>query len=294
MAKSNPVAVVTGANRGIGFEVVKGLCKEFKGNGTIYLTARNEERGKAAVEELHKYDCYPEFYQLDVKNISRTFDLKEEILLKRHGGFDILVNNAATMYVENSSVPFYDLAENVLALNFFYTLHITGLLWASLRPYARVVNVASAAANISKIRSEEIRSRFLDPTLSFRRLMVLMNDYLKAVKKGKHIEEGWPESPYDVSKMGVVAMTRVQQYQFDKRERKKRIIVNCVHPGFVKTRTNNFTGNLTPEEGASPIIKLALLPPNISSPKGQFVWNDLRIVDWASGKLHTNENLANL
>lgn len=45
---------VTGANRGIGYEVVKGLCREFKGEGTVYLMARDEQRGKAAVESLHQ------------------------------------------------------------------------------------------------------------------------------------------------------------------------------------------------------------------------------------------------
>lgn len=46
------VAVVTGSNKGIGLAVVKGLFGKFKGD--IYLTARSEERGLAAVEDLKK------------------------------------------------------------------------------------------------------------------------------------------------------------------------------------------------------------------------------------------------
>ena len=49
---SSKVAVVTGSNKGIGFAIVKKLCQQF--DGVVYLTSRNEERGKAAVAELEK------------------------------------------------------------------------------------------------------------------------------------------------------------------------------------------------------------------------------------------------
>ena len=49
---SSKVAVVTGSNKGIGFAIVKQLCQQF--DGTVYLTSRDEGRGKAAVAELEK------------------------------------------------------------------------------------------------------------------------------------------------------------------------------------------------------------------------------------------------
>jgi len=49
---SGRVAVVTGGNKGIGYGIVRALCKEF--DGIVYLTARDEARGLAAVEDLKK------------------------------------------------------------------------------------------------------------------------------------------------------------------------------------------------------------------------------------------------
>ncbi|CAH2057003.1 unnamed protein product, partial [Iphiclides podalirius] len=61
---ASKVAVVTGANKGIGFSVVKGLCSKF--NGVVYLTARNRERGLEAVNNLKSIGLSPEFHILDM------------------------------------------------------------------------------------------------------------------------------------------------------------------------------------------------------------------------------------
>jgi len=58
------VAMVTGANRGISFAIVKGLCKEF--DRDVYLTARDEEKGAAAVKALETR-LKPKFYFVDVE-----------------------------------------------------------------------------------------------------------------------------------------------------------------------------------------------------------------------------------
>ncbi|CAM1295025.1 Uncharacterised protein g1162 [Pycnogonum litorale] len=61
------IAVVTGSNKGIGFAIVKSLCEKF--NGVVYLTARDESRGKAAVDELKKQGLKPKFHLLDIDSL---------------------------------------------------------------------------------------------------------------------------------------------------------------------------------------------------------------------------------
>ena len=64
------VAVVTGANKGIGFEIVKRLCKEF--DGLVYLTARDAANGQKAVAKLEAEGLHPRFHQLDITSQDRS------------------------------------------------------------------------------------------------------------------------------------------------------------------------------------------------------------------------------
>ncbi|KAH9513986.1 NADH-cytochrome b5 reductase [Bulinus truncatus] len=98
---STKVAVVTGANKGLGFAIVRGLCKAFEGD--VYLTARDEGRGKAAVAELEKEDLHPKFHQLDISDHESIVRLKD-FLQTNYGGLDLLVNNAAIAYEFNNAV----------------------------------------------------------------------------------------------------------------------------------------------------------------------------------------------
>ena len=59
-----PVAVVTGSNKGIGFGIVRALCKKFEGD--VFLTSRDEGRGRAAVEDLEKEGLKPKYHVLDI------------------------------------------------------------------------------------------------------------------------------------------------------------------------------------------------------------------------------------
>ena len=87
---------VTGANKGIGFAIVRALCKQLD-NGIVYLTARNEERGREAVARLNQEGLQPKFLQLDVTDPASVKQLKDYIK-ETYGGLDILVNNAGIAF----------------------------------------------------------------------------------------------------------------------------------------------------------------------------------------------------
>lgn len=90
MASSSKVAVVTGANKGIGLSIVKLLARSDK-NMAVILTARNKERGEKAMKELSLPNV--SFRQLDVTD-QRSVDKLKEGLEKDYEGVDILVQNA--------------------------------------------------------------------------------------------------------------------------------------------------------------------------------------------------------
>jgi len=72
-----PVAIVTGGNKGIGLGVVRGLCKQFKGD--VYLTARDEARGKAAVASLEAEGLSPKFHLCDLGDLATVEALRDTI-----------------------------------------------------------------------------------------------------------------------------------------------------------------------------------------------------------------------
>lgn len=85
-------------------------------------------------------------------------------------------------------------------------------------------------------------------------------------------------SAYGMSKVGVTALTRIQQRQFDNDSR-TGILVNAVCPGYVATDMSSHKGHLTPDQGAETPIYLSLLSENWSGPKG-VLWAEKKVVDW--------------
>lgn len=86
---------VTGANKGIGYAIVKGLCEKYQGK--VYLTARDIARGQEAVKKLEELGLQPLFHQLDITDKNSIIKFRDYIA-SNEGGIDLLVNNAAIAY----------------------------------------------------------------------------------------------------------------------------------------------------------------------------------------------------
>ena len=95
MSSSTRVALVTGANKGIGFAIVRALCRQFQGD--VVLTARDEPRGRAAVQQLQAEGLSPLFHQLDIDDRQSIRALRD-FLRKEYGGLNVLVNNAGIAF----------------------------------------------------------------------------------------------------------------------------------------------------------------------------------------------------
>ncbi|XP_021941630.1 carbonyl reductase [NADPH] 1-like [Zootermopsis nevadensis] len=273
------VAIVTGGNKGIGYGIVKGLCEKF--NGTVYLTARNVGRGEAAVAELKKLGLKPKFHQLDITD-QNSLDTFYDYMKKEYGGIDVLVNNAAIAYKVTATEPFGEQAKNTLHVNYFSLLNACHTLFPLLNPHARVVNLSSSAGHLARIPGQKLKKKLSSPTLTEDQLSDLMKQFIESATEGKHQQDGWPNSAYSVSKVAVSALTFIQQHAFDADPRED-LVVNAVHPGYVDTDMTSHKGPLTIEEGADAAVYLALLPINVKSPRGCYVWSNRDIVDWVKG-----------
>ncbi|MFF4116534.1 SDR family oxidoreductase [Streptomyces sp. NPDC001714] len=216
--------LITGANKGIGYETARQLIAA---GHTVYVGARDAERGRRAAEELGA-----RFVLLDV-----TDDASVEAAAKKieaDGGLDVLINNAGieTRNADNS-VPTAqtvtaDQMRNTFETNVFGVVRVLRaflpLLERSAAPV--VVNVSSGLASLTALSDPDHPAHF------------------------------YPGIAYPTSKTAVNMLT----VQFAKAFPEMRI--NSVEPGFTKTDLNGNTGTQTVEQGAEIIVRMAQIGPD--------------------------------
>lgn len=212
------VAIVTGANKGIGLSIVRGLCKHFK-NTDVYLTARNESLGLQAVEVLNKEGLFSKFHQLDITNKSSIEDFKDYIQ-KSDGGIDILVNNAGVSSIINKCLPFPEDADLMMDVNYYGTLDLCNELFPLLKTGARVVHVSTTnSTEVMRLCSDK-RLKLLLSAKTVNDVNALMKIFVDSAKDGSYADTGWPSDTtlksYGVTKTGLTLITAIQQEELDR------------------------------------------------------------------------------
>ncbi|KAK1291616.1 Salutaridine reductase [Acorus calamus] len=288
---SGRCAVVTGANKGIGLEIVRRLAEEE--GMTVVLTARDVKRGREAVASLNDSGLLNVlFHRLDVREPS-DMEAIAGFIGDRFGKLDILVNNAgvsgvcvdveglkalnidpeswlsgkATDSVKGVIRQSYEDAKQCLDTNFYGCRRVTEALLPLLKlsPSARIVNVSSLRSELRRIPNEGIRREFEDlEGLDEAKIDSLLGRFLKDLEAGELEKGGWPRMlpAYSMSKVALNAYTRVLA------RRHPGMRINCVHPGYVDTDINWHTGFLTIEEGARGPVMLSLLSDD--GPSGKY------------------------
>jgi NAD(P)-dependent dehydrogenase (short-subunit alcohol dehydrogenase family) len=245
------IALVTGANQGIGFQI----AKDFAAAGlTVFVGSRNLANGEKAAKEI---GANAHAIQLDVTD-QASIDAAAARIGKEAGHLDILVNNAAiskigtpTGTVEEfvkksriSVVPLDDL-RTIYETNVFGVVAVTQAMLPLLRKAkgARVVNVSSGVGSLTRTLGEG----------------------------GEHLRSIF--GMYSASKTALNAITVGLALDLEK----EGITVHAVCPGYTKTALNNFQGTKTVEEGAREPVRVALANPPLprasyTGTEGPFPW----------------------
>ena len=98
----------------------------------------------------------------------------------------------------------------------------------------------------------------------------MLSSFNSDVKADRHVEAGWPQTAYGVSKIGVTLMTPILQKQVEGDESHPDIVINSCCPGYVATDMSSHKGPKTIDEGADTPVYLAMLPPNTDI-RGEYV-----------------------
>ena len=241
--KSNkPVAVVTGANRGLGLETVRQLAKR---DIRVIVTCRNASRGEAAFEKLLAEALDVLFHTLDVTSESSVAELGA-FIHSRCGRIDILINNAGVFLDSHGTedaggASVFNASLETLSVTLRTNLYGPLLLAQELVPlmkqqhYGRIVNVSSGMGQLSEM-------------------------------EGK--------SPaYRISKTALNALTRILAAE----TQGHNILVNSVCPGWVRTDMGGSNAERTVEQGAVGIVWAAVLPDD--GPNGGF-FRDGQPISW--------------
>lgn len=259
------IAVVTGANRGIGLEI----CRQLGRRGVhVVLTSRDRASGDAARAALAREDLKVSHHALDVTSDDSARALAAWVK-ETHGGLDILVNNAGVALDGFNA----EVARRTIDTNFFGPQRVTDALLPHLRQGARIVMVTSGVGHRSKL-APPLRARF-DAELDREALIALMRRFVDDVAAGRHAAEGWPSSAYAVSKIGLNVLTHL--YGRALAQDGRGILCNAACPGWVRTDMGGPHASRSPAEGADTPVWLALLPEG--GPQG-WVFRDRQPADW--------------
>ena len=220
------VALVTGANKGIGYETARQLA----GQGiTVLLGARDEQRGREAAAKLQGEGLDARFLPLDLSD-RETHQAARRFIEANFGRLDILINNAgvALDVAQKPSEVDLDTLRRTFDTNFFGAVSVTQALLPLIRKSGagRIVNVSSGLGSLTR-----------------------------------HGDPGWefyPVKPlaYNASKTALNAFTVMLAHEL----RETAVKVNSADPGFTATDMTGHQGYKTVEQGAAVITQLATLP----------------------------------
>jgi NAD(P)-dependent dehydrogenase (short-subunit alcohol dehydrogenase family) len=243
------IALITGANKGIGFETARQLADL---GMTVLAGARDEGRGRQAERALRDGGADAHFVQLNVTD-AKSIQRAAEWIEAEYGRLDVLVNNAGTASVTRQrttpSQTSLDDMRAVYEINVFGAVAVTNAMLPLLRRAAapRIVNVSS---EVGSITSQS------DPASPLRQMPA--------------------SAQYPSSKAALNMLTAM----YAKELRDTPIKVNAANPGYTDTEFNDHRGFRSAAQGAEPSVYLATLPAD--GPSG-ILWGHLWTADGQGG-----------
>nr|XP_043611805.1 (+)-neomenthol dehydrogenase [Erigeron canadensis] len=255
------IAIVTGANKGIGYALVKRFAEL---GLTVVLTSRDQSRGLKAMDSLKDLglDRNVRFFQLD---ISDPVSIRSFVswFQSKYDAFDILVNNAAVCFnaINENSI---DHADTTINTNYYGSKHFTEAMLPFLRrtpSMSRILNISSRLGTLDKLKNAQMKEILEDKErLSEDRIEKVVRKFLQDVKEGRWTTQGWPEiwTDYAVSKLALNSYSQVLA-----RRLQGVASVNCFCPGFTQTSMTDGKGKHSADDAAKMAAEISLLPTNL-------------------------------
>jgi NAD(P)-dependent dehydrogenase (short-subunit alcohol dehydrogenase family) len=277
MTTSDRVALVTGATQGLGLALVEGLARRMDATDTVYLTGRNYERIGHAIDGLGSSVAKVRGEVLDVADPDAAAQFAEE-LNRRHGGIDIVINNAV-MRVGPADDP-RDVVDEYTQVNNFGTTRCLRAFAPLLRDRARLLVVASSLGTLDYL-APVLHSRFDDlATLDDVDAQVVA--WRDAVKDGSARGGAWPGFINIPSKIGQVSAVRTLAHQRHAQDADRGILLAAVCPGMMNTPTSaewwDVSDAPTPAQAAAVLLDLVFAPADPAH-YGQLV-RDGEVLPW--------------
>lgn len=266
------VAMVTGANQGLGLALVRRLCQIWGDQGVVYLTARHQQRGEIAVQQLQAEGLSPQFHLLDVTDDGSVASLAE-FLKQQHGGVDVVISNAAARI--SPTIPPAQQVAQFIDTNNHGTYRLIKAFMPLLNDGARFLIVASSFGSLRHL-PEPLHPKFNDSQLTLEAVEAVMAEYVHLVETGQAVQAGWPEWINIPSKIGQVAAMRVMARMMKEEAERRDILINAVCPGLVDTAASrpwfaDMTSAQSPDQAAVDVVWLATLPAGTTAPYSELI-----------------------
>ncbi|MDR3611931.1 MAG: SDR family NAD(P)-dependent oxidoreductase [Candidatus Obscuribacterales bacterium] len=246
------IALVTGANQGVGFQVAKELVAH---DHIVFVGSRNLARGEAAAKEIG-HGAIP--LQLDVTE-QASIDAATESIRWEFGRLDLLVNNAAISNTKRGNLSLEEYAKTTRPSNVsldemraVWDTNVFGVLavYQAMLPLlqkssdARIVNVSSGVGSLATNADKSFTYRSIYGPV------------------------------YPASKAALNAITLAMMIELELTE----IKINLVSPAFTKTNLNGYQGIESLEDGSREVVRVALFGPN--DPSGTFTRWENTAIPW--------------
>lgn len=289
-------ALVTGANKGIGYQICVGLLnsKKFR----VVLACRNEElANKAAAQLALETKCpsenilvlpgldllKPETIKEAAQKLARAYSTSATV---DEPFLDVLVNNAGFAFSNDALEPVFVQAKTTVGINYFGTKEVCKHFIPFVVNGGRVINVSSRAGLVSRIPNKELQDAFLDKNLTVEKLEAMLLTYfgLTAQEGGnKHIEAGWPSTTYMVSKIAESALTRILAHLPENTSR--NLTISTYTPGYCKTDMTGWAEDAarTAAQGAETAVWLAVDDDEALKMNGQFLDEEQKRISYFDG-----------
>lgn len=253
------VALVTGATQGLGLALVEGLAQRLTPADTVYLTGRNLDRVNQAVETLPGGGARVRGEILDVTDPHAADRLAAD-LRERHGGIDIVFNNAV-MRVGPDDDP-AGIVGPYTEVNNFGTTRVLRAFAPLLRDNGRLIVVASSLGTLHYL-APVLHGRF-DNLASLDEADEQVAAWRDAVRDGSARAGAWPGFVNIPSKIGQVAAVRALARHRHDADIARGILLAAVCPGMMNTPTSGMWWDVSnapsPAHAAVALLDLALEP----------------------------------